>query len=192
MIRLTNSILSTYKVLKVPVAPSLESITNEFTGKDLVGNCINFPAVFRVLGINITEVREVFKKACAEHNFYESMAAGPNGHAVWSAHLDAYELVNDAKLYTSIRALATKLGLSKVIYSLDNVLSVFSAVDMRSMDYSGGCHSKLHVLYEKGVKARIIAIGDYYSQNVLAPFHTMLSSILRLMPNDCTFDQQGG
>lgn len=82
MIRLTNSILSTYKVLKVPVAPSLESITNEFTGKDLVGNCINFSAVFKVLGINITEVREVFKKACAEHNFYESMAAGPNGHAV--------------------------------------------------------------------------------------------------------------
>lgn len=65
-------------------------------------------------------------------------------------------------------------------------------MNTRTLDFTGGCHSKLHVLYEKGVKSRIIAIGDYYSQSILTPFHDMLAGILKTIPNDCTFDQNAG
>lgn len=35
----------------------------------------------------------------------------------------------------------------------------------------------------------MIAIGDYFSQTVLKPFHTYLFSVLRRIRQDCTFDQ---
>jgi len=64
--------------------------------------------------------------------------------------------------------------------------------DIGSEGWTGGSHSKLHVLFEKSTKARIIAIGDYFTQSVLSPFHDMLASALKSIPQDCTFDQDRG
>lgn len=42
---------------------------------------------------------------------------------------------------------------------------------------------------DKEGKTRDIAIGDYFSQTVLRPFHKYLFKVLRRIPQDCTFDQ---
>jgi hypothetical protein len=53
-------------------------------------------------------------------------------------------------------------------------------------------HSKLHFLYEKGNKCRVIAIVDYYTQEALSHIHTVLAEILKGLPMDYTFDQEAG
>lgn len=82
LIRALLSVLSMYKVLTVPTAPSLESITSPFSGDDESGETINLLASLENLGINIDVCVEQFKVMCANSTFHESMAAGPNGHAV--------------------------------------------------------------------------------------------------------------
>lgn len=39
------------------------------------------------------------------------------------------------------------------------------------------------------MKQRIIAIGDYWSQTCLRPWHQYLFRVLKKIPQDCTFDQ---
>jgi hypothetical protein len=48
---------------------------------------------------------------------------------------------------------------------------------------------KLSWFPDKELKVRVIAIGDYYSQAALKPFHHYLFRVLRKIPQDCTFNQ---
>jgi hypothetical protein len=79
-----------------------------------------------------------------------------------------------------------------IIDVIASVCNLFAAFDIGALGWTGGSHSRLHVLYEKGTKSRVIAIGDYFSQNVLAPIHKTLAGILKTIPMDCTFDQIAG
>lgn len=59
------------------------------------------------------------------------------------------------------------------------------------MDSGSGCErlSKLAFLSEGGGKTRVIAIGDYWSQQVLKPLHKGIMNMLRKLPTDGTYDQ---
>lgn len=48
---------------------------------------------------------------------------------------------------------------------------------------------KIISIPDKEGKTREIAIADYFSQTVLKPVHLYLFSILKRIPQDCTFDQ---
>lgn len=48
---------------------------------------------------------------------------------------------------------------------------------------------KLVSFPDKELKQRIVAIGDYWSQTVLRPWHQYLFRVLKKIPQDCTFDQ---
>ena len=50
---------------------------------------------------------------------------------------------------------------------------------------------RLHALFEPAGKVRIVAIVDYWTHCVLKPLHEWLFSILRALPTDATFDQEG-
>jgi len=50
---------------------------------------------------------------------------------------------------------------------------------------------RLHSIPEPAGKVRVVAIGDYFSQVALKPLHEYIFSLLRLIPTDATFDQQG-
>jgi hypothetical protein len=50
-------------------------------------------------------------------------------------------------------------------------------------------HSRLAFLSDKGGKTRVVAIVDILSQSLLKPVHDHLSNILRIIPQDGTFDQ---
>lgn len=53
----------------------------------------------------------------------------------------------------------------------------------------GYVHSRLALLQEGGGKTRTIAIGDYWSQNVLRPLHDCLMGVLKRLETDGTYDQ---
>lgn len=50
---------------------------------------------------------------------------------------------------------------------------------------------RLHNLYEAAGKVRTIAIVDYWTNFVLKPVHDWMFAILKLLPQDATFDQEG-
>ncbi|AHX84135.1 RNA-dependent RNA polymerase [Sclerotinia sclerotiorum mitovirus 7] len=51
---------------------------------------------------------------------------------------------------------------------------------------------RLSVKADAEAKSRPFAILDYWTQSALTPLHDRLYSILRSIPQDCTFDQQKG
>lgn len=51
--------------------------------------------------------------------------------------------------------------------------------------------SRLHNLYEAAGKVRTIAIVDYWTNFVLKPLHDWMFDMLKLLPQDATFDQEG-
>jgi len=76
------SLLSVYKVIVVPTAPSLTSITAPFTGRDSEGKAINFSEVIPMLGLAFEAIRLEFSRLVESPRFHESQSAGPNGHAI--------------------------------------------------------------------------------------------------------------
>lgn len=95
-------------------------------------------------------------------------------------------------MFNTVSNLASTLGLKQISQRLLACVTTFHNSNLGGELEAKGRHSKLHILFEKGVKCRVIAIGDYFSQCVLSPFHELLAGILKTLPNDCTFDQDAG
>jgi hypothetical protein len=51
---------------------------------------------------------------------------------------------------------------------------------------------QLSLKEEAAGKVRIFALVDIWTQSLLKPLHDFLFSILKSLPNDCTFDQEAG
>lgn len=51
--------------------------------------------------------------------------------------------------------------------------------------------SRLHILLEPAGKVRVVAIVDWWTHAVLKPLHDWMFSLLKLIPTDATFDQEG-
>jgi len=52
--------------------------------------------------------------------------------------------------------------------------------------------TRIHLIKEPAGKVRPIAIADYWTQRALYPLHKWMMDVLRSLPSDCTFDQEGG
>jgi hypothetical protein len=50
---------------------------------------------------------------------------------------------------------------------------------------------RLHPIYEPAGKIRVVAIVDYWTNCVLKPLHDWMFDILKVIPTDATFDQEG-
>lgn len=50
---------------------------------------------------------------------------------------------------------------------------------------------RLSCVIEGGGKRRFIALGNYVTQRLLKPYHDWIMSVLRTIPNDGTYDQEG-
>lgn len=53
------------------------------------------------------------------------------------------------------------------------------------------CYGRLAALVEGGGKRRIIAIGNYFKQRLLRPYHDWMMKVLTRLPNDGTYNQTG-
>lgn len=90
-----------------------------------------------------------------------------------------YDVVGKAKLSSTMPLMLTNIG-SKILGLSLGVLKTNKLVLQR-----------LHNLYEAAGKVRTIAIVDYWTNFILKPLHDWMFDILRALPQDATFDQEG-
>nr|UJQ92438.1 MAG: putative RNA-dependent RNA polymerase [Mitoviridae sp.] len=185
-VRLVLSIFELCYVVTTPTLPKHNTITDP--GKDVsqVFTKDEILTAFEWLGIKPTPLTEEFKFSNQGRTFHLSSASGPNGQAVWNSHLDAQAILKDQEVLGNFEKMAILLGrddLMTVLREAAKLPQLFGA------ERSSLLHSKLHVIFEKGDKARTIAILDYFTQEIMSPFHDLIAGILKGLDQDGTFDQ---
>lgn len=188
-IRIWASILNTYKAIRgsYPDLP-LESITAppfkwEYpTLKDFV------PQFWEFLLWN-TQCKTVIFDSMKT---YLSVAAGPNHKiSLISAVADAayWGSKPDAPIWEWLRV----TGRHQIVFIMRHFYNAFKTIkgmndaEMRRT-FIGG---KLATKEEAAGKLRVFAIVDYWTQTCMEPIHNWMFSILKTIPTDGTFDQEG-
>jgi len=126
--------------------------------------------------------------------FEVSNRSGPNGHATLSAHWDAYEL-RRSSLWEPFQRIASLSGLGSVLTTVERLSSVVETTFAHASRYleflpeGRPVLGRLALKEEPLGKVRVFALGDYFSQTVLRPFHNFLMKELRKLPMDGTWDQ---
>jgi len=104
---------------------------------------------------------------------------GPNGPALATAHFDAQAVLNDRVLSRNLLILSRHTG-DRVFYKM---WETHAKAMGRGGNYTSG---RISLLMQGGGKTRVIAIGDFFSQNILRPIHKKLMAILRRIEADAT------
>jgi hypothetical protein len=114
-------------------------------------------------------------------SWIDALVNGPNGPALATSHYDAVAVMEDAILLEHLTQLAQLTG-------RDIILDQMKAVASHSQ---GGryLHSRLALLQVGGGKTRTIAMGDYWSQNILKGIHETIMNILKRLETDGTYNQ---
>jgi hypothetical protein len=109
------------------------------------------------------------------------LVRGPNGPGIVTSHYDARAVYDDKTLYQNLSRLATLMGCKWIIDLMYDL-----AIETPN---KGFCTGRISLIQEGGGKTRTIAIGDYWTQNVLQTIHDKLMSTLRRLRTDGTYDQ---
>jgi len=183
VLRCTLTVLSLYRVLQFRCLPNLSSITDEFRGvSDTLEN--------KELGTVLAWFPKIF---LGPSKMVLSESKGPNGpRATWFAGADAIALGwNTSVLIPWIRV-AVRLRrwalLAWLVFILVLVTPVLPIMYMLKVSLPTTL-GRLSTIKEAAGKRRIIAITDWWTQTLLKPLHTGISNMLKLIPQDGTFDQ---
>jgi hypothetical protein len=120
-----------------------------------------------------------------EPKVFTTLAKGPNGPAVSSAHLDAKAVTSDPVLYSSIKRLNNALQQSWITKWMENMART---VDGENQWITG----RLGFIPEPAGKTRVFAIADYWSQTSLKVLQISLYNTLRSISTDATANQNKG
>lgn len=209
-IRLWSTIFASYKGFEGDWGdPPLGSITQphpDLTKSPYFEPLPNFISVFwwmlKGVGANL-------KPSFVIKDLFFTSKAGPNHpNSVLGSGIDAYawtlqprNLIREwlaatgqDKLHLDFRKISkmvpllqfTGLTAGKPVYRRDGTIRKWVAVPLNDLSLG-----RLHALYEPAGKVRVVAIVDYWTQAVLKPVHEWMFSVLRLLPTDATFDQEG-
>lgn len=187
IVRVTLCVLSVFRIFKVPVKPSLESIISPFNG---IARTYDYLIIRKALNkLNLKVKFSIFRGFISE-------SAGPNSRfATWGSSLDALAFLEyPRQLLTFVRiALVTKsywylavfITILIVYGPLYFTLRMFGMIAPLRM-------GKLSTVYDQAGKARIVAITNWWIQLALKPLHDSIFSSLRKWNDiDGTFDQGG-
>nr|QXP49789.1 RNA-dependent RNA polymerase [araluen mito-like virus] len=156
----------------------------------------NIPEAFKDMHKQVCSdlhINKCHMKAVEWNRFHFTTKMGPNGPALFSSDLD-FEALPD--YYISIlglmsgRLLEAKFGDIKMVSErfpqAFHMISEIIPVELRRDNH---CSRRLSCFSDKETKSRTIAIFDYWSQTTLKPLHDHLNTILKNIPQDCTFNQ---
>lgn len=186
IVRVTLCILSVYRVFKVPVKPSLDSITEPFNGLASTFPCLRISKALKMLDLRPIKFSS-FKGFISE-------AAGPNTKfSSWGATIDALAFIEYPRQFiTFVRiALLTRsfqyLALFLIIILLYGPVYILARTFGLITPLRMG---KLSVVYDQAGKARIVAITNWWIQLCLKPLHDSIFRALKGISHiDGTFDQ---
>lgn len=187
--RFILSILNVYRNVVVPKALDTKTITEPSRVPELHEPLLI--AALTSLGITPELFQATLNEKIATRKLHFTSASGPNGNAMQTAHLDGLAITRDKKLASSLKdfCFLTNQG---AIWELLRTCTYSSKYGPNAKPISDLIHSKLHLIYEKGDKTRVIAMVDYWTQEAMGPLHDTIAHFLRQVPNDHTFDQDAG
>lgn len=116
--------------------------------------------------------------------YHMSTKAGPSGPSLWTSLVDFAILRNTNFLYDLGVIGGNKLR--SILFDLDRVFSLLPSYLLTRRPRS---LRRLASFPDKEGKHRVVGILDYFSQTALRPLHSYLFSRLKLIPQDCTFNQ---
>lgn len=196
-IRIVMTVFWLYRVVYVPVIPKLQTITAPWTGFNIlsiVGFESFLPEFIPMLLSRIGGRLPTLGKP----RFHFTIKSSPlGGFAALSAVGELVSLrMSKSPLFSFITEFeATWYGTNSIhwLSYLYIVLDRLLWKDLVSWASKLGpvTYGKLSPKEEAAGKLRVFAIVDYWTQFLLRPLHRYLFSILRLIPEDGTFDQEG-
>lgn len=182
-----NTLLWSTRSLKTGRKPDLGPITHPFTGTLRVFSKRSVNSFWNAIGIKSRELNRVPKRYRWK-DFRLTTKGGPNGQALACSVIDLYQLPDE--LLASIKYLAPP-KLTEIIEVLtdpeikNNLLEIYNQVGL-----SGDKFRRITYFPDMEKKVRVIAILDYFSQEVLYQLHLFLFNILKNnIKCDCTFSQ---
>lgn len=184
-----NTLLWSTRALKIGKRPDIGPITHPFSGtiKGFDSRSVN--SFWKTIGIKSRGLDRVPKRYRWK-DFRLTTKGGPNGQALACSVIDLYQLPDT--LLDSIKFMAPR-KLKEVISVLTdpvvkkNLLEIYNRVGL-----SGDKFRRLTYFPDMEKKVRVIAIFDYFSQEVLYQLHLFLFNILKNNVRcDCTFNQGG-
>jgi len=179
-IRAVLSVLTLYKLLKCKPNLKINSITDPFSGFSRTINPLKLKAV-----------AEWFPKGshCMSHTIV-SVNAGPNHKkAFLSLPADAYALARKPRVLLGLGVLSQYFDKSNIYQTLKNEITMVNSLYLDSSKKKEFILGKLSFLLEPAGKVRVVAILDGWTQMILSGLHETISSILKNIPQDGTFDQ---
>lgn len=184
VVRATLSVLSVFRTFKVPVKPSLDSITEPFNG---ISSSFDKAVLRKALkGLRL-------RAGFAKFRGFISESAGPNTKfATWGASIDALAFLEHPKQFLTFVRVAYETR-SFGYLALFLVINIIYGPVYGSMRILGMIEplrlGKLAVVRDQAGKARIVAITNWWIQLALKPLHESIFSSLKRLETDGTFDQ---
>lgn len=112
--------------------------------------------------------------------------AGPNGpHALLKSHLDAFA-ISSGSLHTDLKRLVERIH-PKDVFLINDITVMARLGEFVVNKIRKPLASRLHFISEGGGKTRVIAICDFWSQQILKGIHKKLMGTLRKLKTDGTF-----
>jgi hypothetical protein len=192
IIRLWLSIFSLYRIIKVPFNPKLSTITDNFSGSNIVLDDFN-----RWLTISSSNLLQKFSKADIKDltvtKVLPIVKSSPLGTKSYSRLIDSYWSLKNSEVFKDLLEYL-KLTNSK------NIFTLFGNIEFLRKTYgiqgrykdSFGPIGKLSFKEEAAGKLRVFAMVDVITQSLFNPLHSWLFSLFKSLPNDCTHDQNKG
>jgi hypothetical protein len=184
------SVFHCYRLVVLTPEYKVSTITDRFGGS-LTGFVRNFWA-------KLVPTCSVFKRAYnikspGPFNLKWSISgsAGPNGSPAYCKWIEDSYAVLTSSLSVKIFCLYWTLPIINREHVERSISDTISWIWEYSSDIASQQpkHSRLAFLSDKGGKTRVVGIVDILSQSLLKPVHDHLNRILRIIPQDGTFDQ---
>lgn len=190
------SCFSLYRVLKSDFVPKLQSITGEYTGDkayswELLDYIDDAPRGNYFSRLKNYDSWKDKINLCPD-NVAFIQSSSPSNRVSWHGLLNDSVALRDSEVYkffnnyiASIKAIKF-YGIYKQALALADLLGVDHLNRKVSMVNPLG---QLAFKEEAAGKLRVFALVDVWTQSLLKPLHLTLFALLRLIPNDGTFNQ---
>lgn len=183
LLRLLLTLLFSTRLLSVGKDCSTKSITAPVLSDDLSDISKYTVDFWRTLGYRPSDKVPTRLKWKGYH--FTTKAGPSKGQALNSSMTDLVLVKADNQLLKSIwilggRTLEKKMKL---------LISCLSILPKSLFPRIGTSLRRVTWFSAQETKVRVVAILDYWSQTALRPLHDYLFGVLRVIPQDCTFDQ---
>jgi hypothetical protein len=185
IVRVTLCILSVFRVFKVPVKPSMNSILDPFNGSASTFAYLRISKALKML--NFRAKFSVFRGFISE-------SAGPNTKfATWGAVIDALAFIEYPRQFITFVRIALLTSSYWYLTLLVVILIIYGPmyISGRIMGFVAPLRmGKLSTVYDQAGKARIVAITNWWIQLALKPLHnSIFDSLKKVSDIDGTFNQ---